>query len=205
LEFIRQKQPFVWISDTIPKHMDMTWMFGLKWDGIRVAVCNGKGYTRGGMALDLAALPWYPTNADYTFDAELCLRNGRSSHDETMRRVHSGRLDGLRLRIFDVRPPPVHMVCPGHMVAGMSFRQRQVLLDDLHIPRSYRVAHRPLQSVAANQDEFWTYVDSLLSTHEGVVVRNPDAEYHCIRSNRIAFKVTAVNRLDWELDKVNLV
>jgi predicted nucleic acid-binding Zn finger protein len=182
--YTKQKKAFQLISESVPKNASvyMDWIYSQKHDGIRVRVEGTSGWTRGGMKIDLSGV-WTPPPGGYTYDAELCgTGSDPGNHDTVLARDLSGKLETLRLMIFDLIDPTDTMTCG----------QRLLRLWNLPIPSEnlvrYQMVHvwrgTPFHTRLAKLD-----IGS--PRCEGVIVRNPGTRYDDSgsRNNRSIFKV----------------
>jgi hypothetical protein len=181
--YTKQKQDFQLISETVPKNPSvyMDWIYSRKHDGIRVRVEGTSAWTRGGMKIDLASI-WTPPPG-LSYDAELCLTGpGPSSHDLVLSAILAGKLQTVRLLLFDLFDPTGQSTCA----------QRLFRLWSLPIPSENLVRYQMVHLWRGIP--FSTRLTALNiggPEYEGVVVRNPAAVYDGSgsRSNRSIFKV----------------
>jgi predicted nucleic acid-binding Zn finger protein len=181
--YTKQKQAFQLISETVPKKPATyrDWIYSRKHDGIRVRVEGTFAWTRGGMKIDLASI-WTPP-VGLSYDAELCIAGmGPSSHDLVLAAILAGKLQCVRLLLFDLFDPTGRSTCA----------QRLLRLWSLPIPTEYLVQYQMVHLWRG--PSFLTRLAALnigSPECEGVVVRNPGAVYDGSgsRSNRSIFKV----------------
>lgn len=171
--YTKEKQPFQLISEAMPVRFRPHYLFSEKYDGIRVAVKGCYGYTRNGMKIDLSSM-YTPTCTDHVYDAELCMCLN-STHDTVMAHVHSGKMERMQLRIFDL------------IDEYRTLGQRLLCLWQLSIPEQYVVRYHMVDLDLTRTLAAWTVDD----TREGVIIRNPDGLYNMKeqRSNQNAFKI----------------
>jgi predicted nucleic acid-binding Zn finger protein len=181
--FTKQKQSFQLISETVPKHSYIytDWIYSRKYDGIRVRVDGNWAWTRGGMKIDLTSI-WTPP-IGHIYDAELCVAgNETGTHDDVLALMLAGKMESLRLMIFDL------FDLTGNQTCG----QRMLLLWNLPIPTENLVRYYMVDLWKGLS--FHTRLAQMnigSASCEGVVVRNPCTIYDGSgkRNNRSIFKV----------------
>jgi predicted nucleic acid-binding Zn finger protein len=181
VEYTQEKLQVELLSETVPSKSCVyaDWIYSPKYDGIRIRVKGRQGWTRGGMKIDLSSI-WTPP-AGSLYECELCLDAKESStHDAVMVQVLAGRVQTLRLVVFDLFDPT------------RTCGQRLLQLWGLSLPPAHVVRYEMVQ--------LWRGVGFLSrlaaldigsAGFEGVVVRNPAArsDPRGRRSNRVAFKI----------------
>lgn len=181
VKYTKDPQAFQLISDVVPKKPSVyaDWVYSEKHDGIRVRVQGTSAWTRGGMCIDLTGI-WTP-DYPYSYDAELCTHSSEASnHDRVLSYVLAGKIQSLRLCVFDI------------IDLTRTFVQRLLMLADMDIPAENRVRYHMVSlwrgpSLVTRL----TNMNIGSPTCEGVIIRNPHALYDASgrRSNRSIFKV----------------
>lgn len=177
------------ISNTIPKKQCIfdSWLYSRKFDGIRIKLRGCMGYTKH-ITIDLTTI-WPHEEEEYEYDAELCMNptDNCQGHDAVMGVVHSGKLDRLCIRVFDIIPRTDEQ-------DRLVFTERVNLINKLflqkNIPHDNIVRYK--RCSIHNNTGFLTYVYAYLDKHqdvEGFVVRNPISTYSHIRRNTDSFKI----------------
>jgi hypothetical protein len=144
-----------------------TYVYSLKYDGIRIRVTGHRGVTRGGLSIELTqlALPFVNTATEY--DAEL-IHVRTPGHNHVMSALSANQIHELSVRVFDI------------IDTRRTFEARHAQLLE-RVPAPYRVVHTPLRDRAHLSE---VVREVLAAGEEGVVVRSLGGRYAPGRRDR---------------------
>jgi len=192
-------RPMLATAGTLPKtEDDPSWAYEMKWDGVRAVVYVEGGRARVLTRNDREVSGTYPELRDLAaslgtrqvvLDGEIVAFDGegRPSFGRLQQRMHVTNASQVRSLVRQV--PASYLVfdvlhLDGRDVTGLTYDERRVLLDDLHVegPRW----STPPAFVGAGAEALQTSLDQGL---EGVVAKKRDSRYEPGRRSSCWLKV----------------